>query len=534
MSRKTKHRRKAVKKDKPSPKDHTRPSAPMGLVAFSFFWAIATLINTLPTLSTGEGGFFLWFGATCIAAVYLMLRPGSLVRLGVLAAFNAIAIYHKAPDYNNHTFIVFTLDLAIVTILLVHAFQSRKNKHIDRQRVWNTLGPVVALTIVFLYFWGFFHKLNTGFFDREISCAVVQLFRLHEREIFGIPLAFIPTAEWMQIGTIYGTVIIEVLIPLLLVFKRTRLAGVLTSGLFHFFLGFSYPAFSTIMYSMLIAFIPESFFDTMGSWWRASRLHRLVLRIAKPEQWRLIRRIVEYTLMVLCLLLVFMLHKILMPGSWDTKLRHGFWAIIGLVSLTVFLITLFKYIKAPRGSTAHNPIWPGWAFIIFPLLVIANGLNPYLGIKSTQSFAMYSNLWTEHGKSNHLIVPASWQIFDWEKDMVRVLRTSDPVLVYTTHHSWGGIPRNLQFKRFIIVPPEMMENTPAPTWSIPYITLRNRISFLADNGVTKIAVEYVRNGETILVRNAEDDPELSQVPYFVKKFVLTRAVPDLDKNCCMW
>jgi hypothetical protein len=87
-----------------------------------------------------------------------------------------------------------------------------------------------------------------------------------------------------------------------------------------------------------------------------------------------------------------------------------------------------------RQEPAHQPAEKNlfsvahWSLIFLPLLVFLNGTSPYLGLKTEYSFAMFSNLRTEGGVSNHWIVPASTQIFDYQKDMVEIVRSSDPKL----------------------------------------------------------------------------------------------------------
>jgi hypothetical protein len=63
-----------------------------------------------------------------------------------------------------------------------------------------------------------------------------------------------------------------------------------------------------------------------------------------------------------------------------------------------------------------------------PLIIMLNGTSPYLGLKTENSFAMFSNLRTEGGVSNHLIVPVEAQIFDFQKYVVEISSSTDTVL----------------------------------------------------------------------------------------------------------
>jgi hypothetical protein len=64
----------------------------------------------------------------------------------------------------------------------------------------------------------------------------------------------------------------------------------------------------------------------------------------------------------------------------------------------------------------------------FPLLMVINATGPYIGLKTQTSWSMFSNLHTENGMSNHLIVPAGIQITNWQYDLVEIIDSSDPLL----------------------------------------------------------------------------------------------------------
>ena len=81
------------------------------------------------------------------------------------------------------------------------------------------------------------------------------------------------------------------------------------------------------------------------------------------------------------------------------------------------LILLFVILpKAPpaRPTFSFRP----WPVLLVPLLTGLNGCSPYLGLKTETAFAMYSNLRTEGGQSNHLLVPAGVQLFGFQQDLV--------------------------------------------------------------------------------------------------------------------
>ena len=68
-------------------------------------------------------------------------------------------------------------------------------------------------------------------------------------------------------------------------------------------------------------------------------------------------------------------------------------------------------------------------FLLVPLLVVANGLTPYLEVKTGYGWNMYANLRTVDGDSNHFVDPrAPLPLTDEQADLVRIISTDDPGL----------------------------------------------------------------------------------------------------------
>jgi hypothetical protein len=162
-----------------------------------------------------------------------------------------------------------------------------------------------------------------------------------------------------------------------------------------------------------------------------------------------------------------------------------------------------------------------WAI---PTLLFVNGLSPYLGIKNTLSYSMYSNLRTEADLSNHWIVPSSVQAFDNLRDLVQVIDSSDPDLQQFTrpgrYISWNytyALNRGRDFE-----------------FALPYLMLRIRIAELARNGEEDIRVKFRRDGQVFSHDHAERDPELTSTSYWAQKFIVLRGVPNTNRGICMW
>jgi hypothetical protein len=91
------------------------------------------------------------------------------------------------------------------------------------------------------------------------------------------------------------------------------------------------------------------------------------------------------------------------------------------------LILLFVLLpKEPPARPAFS--FRPWPVLLVPLLAGLNGCSPYLGLKTETAFAMYSNLRTEGGQSNHLLVPAGVQLFGFQRDLVEIKDSSSGFL----------------------------------------------------------------------------------------------------------
>jgi hypothetical protein len=143
---------------------------------------------------------------------------------------------------------------------------------------------------------------------------------------------------------------------------------------------------------------------------------------------RLKQRFAQLTLLNVALLLGALLVGLALLTVLTKRFDDYFrllWGAYSFVFILLFLLSLTRHSdKQPERTFAL----PALAFLLFPVLVFFNGINPYLGLKTESSFAMFSNLRTEGGITNHFFIPASAQVFDYQKDMVEVVSSTDPKL----------------------------------------------------------------------------------------------------------
>ena len=174
------------------------------------------------------------------------------------------------------------------------------------------------------------------------------------------------------------------------------------------------------------------------------------------------------------------------------------WNVYAAVVIVSFVAALQTTRSAPVLAD------PGSVFAIrepllvaLPLLVFVNGITPYAGLKTETAWAMFSNLRTEGDKTNHFLVPAGWQAFDFQRDVVRVTASSDRML--------DLIARKGQL--------------------VPYFELRRR---------PRASVTYVRDGVEYSFARISDDPAFSgTIPPALRRLLLFRGIDPSHEQPCV-
>ena len=358
---------------------------------FCVLWGLATLFHLVakdpwpaPLLST----------LLAAAALYLLHRPSAPHRLALLAALQLCESWTTAPFISNHW--LFT---GLVNLTLLQAYArlawARRTFAVESGTLYRTFAPIVRLELIILYFFAVFHKLNADFLDPQLSCAV----HFYAAQLQSLPFALAGAIP------IYLTLAVETAIPLLLCWPLTRNAGILLGLLFHAAVGFNpiseFYNFSSMIFALLFLFAS------------------LRLDAGGPTR-RLFRGVPFYGKSVLAVgaVLVFVGLVVAAPAELVLPLWGLYSA--GLILLFVLLP------KAPPARPAFS--FRPWPVLLVPLLTGLNGCSPYLGLKTETAFAMYSNLRTEGGQSNHLLVPAGVQLFGFQRDLVEIKDSSSGFL----------------------------------------------------------------------------------------------------------
>jgi hypothetical protein len=346
-----------------------------------------------------------------LAVVFGRNRTGVFL---LLVAVHVIYVFDRLPRVPNHSVIAAGVDLTILGAALGAAISTRTWR-VDTTALYQAFAPVVRIELLIVYFFVVFHKLNSGFFDPDHSCGSFMYLRL-AREY---PL--LPTGDWFRPWAIYMTIAAETVIPIMLVVRRWRLAGVLLAFGFHFALAMD-PGdvvfnFSAILLAFFFLFLPDEFAASVAS--TLGEFRRRALRALRVNP--VVVKSVLFAV-VAPLLLVLIFRDATATGLTFEASRNA-WVVYAGAILWIFLAAWRHHpVVFPSARDLLTVRTPG--LLVIPVLLFANGLMPYVGLKTETSFAMYSNLRTEGGYSNHWLVPASLQVWDYQRDLVTIHRTS--------------------------------------------------------------------------------------------------------------
>jgi hypothetical protein len=495
--------------------------------AFATLWSVAILLDQAQVLSPASSlGFLLLVLLGRVAAVSVLTRPSGIWAFLVLNAALVATIFTRLPKAPNHG----VLALLVAATILVCALRIGVIR-CSGSELYRSFAPLLRWQLVALYFWAVVQKLNGDFFDAELSCGPAQVWNLRRM----IPI--LPVVSWLEPFSIYGTLLVEASIPCLLLARRTRILGIALGAGFHLVIGAGYVGFSAMLFALLALFAPPEFHTALWKLGAASTARLRSLRAApSPALRSFLDRSLRAAAIVLAAgaALAFLAFSDNRAGFWGPALLGAdrlltLWFAFGALVIGVFTVVAWRAQSwiGERGVLRLRYR----ALAVMPLLVFGLGLSPHLGLKNTQSFAMFSNLETGGGTSNHLFIPSSWQIFDHLSDLVTIRDSNDRVLQKLVGPSWKWFN---YFSTYTVDRGALKRSQPEPTWRLPYIALRRRVSELAKAGRRDVRLVYERGGVTHRLERAETHPELSSLSTLANKLLLMRAVPDADRGYCLW
>jgi hypothetical protein len=344
-----------------------------------------------------------------LLALASLARPRSLSLLTCMVLVRLVEYAATTPvKSNNFTVSAFTA-LALVTSALYTLFADRK---LSRDKLLKAFAPVARDILLIMYFYGIFHKINSDFLNPQVSCAVALYKPLAGR----IGLQDWPIGQYVAI---YGTFVIEFLAMALLLSRRWKFWGFAIGIPFHLIIGFTgyafYMDFSLVCLSLYALFLPQEYFL------RVNRFLAQWLTAAPGSLLRVGLLAVPGALFVVTLLAgPFIQDEDLSPHH----AMPAFAVVGGLFYLSILIFCPVTHVDRQIFAFRYaNPV-----LVIVPLLFFLNGASPYIGFKTESSISMFSNLATEGGKSNHLLLPRPPYIFPYQADLATILSASSPAL----------------------------------------------------------------------------------------------------------
>ncbi len=461
---------------------------PIRMKVFSFLCALQIISEASVKWRTPMWPVFLM-------SVVLLFFPGNISLLLLLALAQIITCLYELPGTGNHWFFLIFINGLLLSAFFYTRYTAKPEE--QSRRFEDLFSSTALLLLVAIYFFCFFHKLNSGFIDARDSCATFLLWDSVQRLTLSVQEK--PTVFFGLIS-IYGTFVVEGLFPLLFLCRKTRFFGILLGVSFHAFLGIIHYHFSVLAFALYALLLDESY------------LEALIVRIrqALPSLYRF-WLMTPVTLMAIYLLFFFEKSLVSMD-AWKSPFssyRPFLW--LGLCAFVLYHLCKTwwereKDVLAPL-HLKKIPL----VFLIFPLLAAVNALGPYLGFKNSQALTMYSNLVTEGPTSNHFIIPkGAIQIFDFGDDLVQV-ESSNHFAFY----------RMIQYQM-----------------PIPFLEVRRIVQDLTREGFNDIGLTYWRQGEKVVVSQAEKDPLLTApLTWYERKFfyyATNRQLSQKGDNKCGW
>lgn len=381
---------------------------------FAVLWGIAALFHMA---HSSVFDIQLNLALLTVAAFFVIFRPSlfSCLLLVLLQIFDAA---FRMPFTTNHWIFSAFVNLTILQALLFLVFKHRSFE-VREGELFKVFAPIVKIEVIILYFFAVFHKLNSGFFDPAASCATELL----KAQNVGLVL---PLNEALFVFNAYFTLTIELLIPLLLCFRATRIAGVVLGVVFHCILSYStYNAFfdfSSVMFAVYFVFLASDF---------SQFVYRTFQRIketgkASMRDFSIRRLLYIAAFSTIGLGVFYLLNKQL--DSYQRVHLYFFWTAYSLFFVAFLVGYMLRRSNDASAPPTHSFRIVHASLLIVPLVVFLNGTLPYIGLKTENSYAMFSNLRTEGGKTNHFVIPASAQLFGYQKDVVEIVSSTDTYL----------------------------------------------------------------------------------------------------------
>ena len=396
---------------------------------FSGLFAVALLLDQL-----WWGGFEFRsvHALVVLAALWVLPRPTSVHRFAAMTAAKVVSVALDMPFVGSHRLLDLISGAGVLGYLACTTLRAR---HVPAPGVvFEGIAAFLRVSLLVVYAFAALAKMNTSFFDPATSCAGSM-----SRQIVWFDPSLLD-GGWQVVPAIWGTVAIEVALPVLLAVPRTRLLALVLGAGFHTVLALAGNVpFTALAFAFYVAFLP---LDT------PERVCTLLTRCPGMPRWgdrtkpaRGVQTLVFAVLVGAWLVGAGLGPANPAPGllgtpsaSVSSLIADGTRLVVVVLALAGAILLVLS--RRAQPSPPPRPLHPircprvGHPILVVGILVLVlNGLCPYLGLKTDNSFEMFSGLRTEPGAWNHLVVPEAVRVFGYQDQLVRVVASNDPALL---------------------------------------------------------------------------------------------------------
>lgn len=438
---------------------------------------------------------------TAILVFISILNPKKIIWFVLTLIFWSLLKIDNLPLVPNHIILALVVNFCILLgIYLNGTVEKSKEKRLGN--LYNSISPILRWNLIILYFFTVFHKLNVDYFNPNVSCAVSLYHNISGR------IALLPNSDFVNWSLIIGSLIIEALIPVLLLIPRSRLIGVVLGLCFHLLLSFHtsfyITSFSLELYALYVLFLPNNIFISIIQGIKKKRNfisnYTRLNRFPKNKIFYL--TLILFVLSVVYLILVSFQYDI----EYLIKIKVLFrfvWYVIASIIILIFFILLKRNNIVDKENIFRLK---KNILLVFPLILIMNGVSPYFGIKTSTNFSMFSNLKTVGTENNSLIIPSNLDLVKYSSDLVEIIESDDEHLNMIKIK--GEYITFFEFQRWIQEQDKLDESK----------TL------------------YKRNNElkTLNLPKDKNNQQYHSISWLEKKLLIYRNIPMDDPCPCQW
>ncbi|MGK4566043.1 hypothetical protein [Flavobacterium sp. 3HN19-14] len=262
------------------------------------------------------------------------------------------------------------------------------------------VNALFRITLVTVYFYTGFHKLNTAFMDTEVSCVN----SINETVVLNFSGVDYEFPHYVSTISQFATLFLEMILPFGLLFHTTRKWTAIIFLAFHFYLSFTvFAAFGAFAAFMILGCLLDfSSFEMKESTVKAFRIYLSFILCGFFTKFCLIR----YG-----------------ANVYTISFINGSIFNIGYAIFFYFIIKNY-----PQKQIGNIPLRQKWILATVVVLISCWTLKSYIGLGNAANLTMYSNLVTEKSRSNHLFIDTKkTKVFNFEEDNLLVVELPEPL-----------------------------------------------------------------------------------------------------------